>query len=152
MLPPDFEERKRAALHQSGLIRFFHRLREHGLDPDSLLSRPAPVEDQESLGNALRSLLGIDSRAGERVAGWKEAAPRVMDWLQGRAEVAVFYNDGGQEGWLVVPAAIAAAHIDAFHAAAGPGGALFLVTPGGSGGMMYFEDEHENLFAVWGDA
>ena len=151
MLPPDFHERKRAAQKKSALTRFLNRLREGGVEPDSFPHHPLPESEEQPLHDAVAPWLHIQNREVEKVSGWDAVSHRVAAWAVGEPEIAVFFNDGDPTGWLVVPGGIVSTHVDVFWKAAARH-FLFLVTPDAQAGVMYFEDEHENVFGIWGDA
>jgi len=152
MLSPDFEERKRAAQRRSERFRILNRLRERGVDPDTFPHRFFTPEEEATFLATEMPGMRRDCRRVEVVVGWAAVVGRIAEWAESRPEVAIWYDAQPGNGGLVLPGKLLARELDAVISALHQRGNVMLATPDCRCGCVYFEEEYENHFAIWGDA
>ncbi|MBA4189927.1 MAG: hypothetical protein C0467_18235 [Planctomycetaceae bacterium] len=142
MLPPDFEERKRAAQKKSAYMRAIKRLCANGIDPDQFPYRFLTAVETEILWKAPPA----DVRE-ELVTSWETVVDEIAVWARGFSEVAVYLYDAGS--YFVVPGLVVAASIDAFRQSAMNGCDFYITTPDGRSGRLYDKGENRNSIRRW---
>jgi hypothetical protein len=152
MLPPDFEERKRAAQRKSAQTRVLTRLRDNGVDPDTFPHRFLSQEEEATFLTAVRPWMMIDCPLMEKVPEWASVIDRIAAWAASRSEVAIWYEADPGNGGLVISGSVLAGNVDRVIAAVKQRGNVMLATPDGRSGCVYFEEEHENHFGVWNES
>jgi len=152
MLPPDFYERKRAVYQRLERTRLLHSLREHRVDPDTFPHRFLSPEEETIFLATVNPLHRWDCPLMEKVPTWESITGRIRAWAACLSEVAIWYDAGPGNGGLVLPGNLVAESLDSLISAVKQQGNVMLATPDGQTGCVYSEQEHENLFGMWGRA